>query len=356
MPDGQQRKTKRQETAAAPPALGTPKAAILQKKQTTPTAPKARGDSATTSFSSVVPATPGTIVSLAADPAAKHKQSLGQGPVTPKSKKQEQKKADQTGHAERTQQPATLPLEPHAVVLSELQPKYAVRVLSVISSTRMEKRIKAVLDQLGSLPTSHQTGGEPKPSPSSTGVALLHARASEASKLVSIVEIVKRRIREGYFNNAASAPEAAGEGQGGGSKASGKKKQKRKRKPSASPQEAIAWVQYNRIYDVETAAKKPKPTAAQAQLPPPTDQGDDAHAADANDGNGDNEDDGFEPMMHRFEAALGGKGAKHTVTTTFMSIVLSRVPIAELQRNPDYSAQSSADAQEIAHERWMANA
>lgn len=214
----------------------------------------------------VVPATPGTIVDL----------------EVAKTKAAAKEAAKETQTKEPKKKPTTLPLEPHAAILADLQHKYAVRVLSVISSTRMEKRIKAVLEHLG---------GDSKP-----GVVLLHARAPDANKLVSIAEIVKRRIREGYFAGADKA-------------------MKKKTKKDAA---AVAWCQYDRIYDVKTAK---------------TDEASD--------------------QVDRLEAALTDETAPASKVTTYMSILLSRTPVGELHKNADVSVQCSTDVSEIEYERYM---
>ncbi|CAK7272156.1 hypothetical protein SEPCBS119000_004975 [Sporothrix epigloea] len=223
------------------------------------------------------------------------------------------------------QRPTKLPLESFTAVLKDLEPKYIVRTLSVISSTRMEKRIKAVLEHLASSSTQLAKKDTTAALPS---IVLLHARAADANKLISIVEVVKRRMRQGYFavnrgDDTSSNDAAAGQ----------KKKGKK-----ASQVPATAWYQYNRVYDVasaETLGPTPNELAVE-----------DSHV--------EPEDDGFEPMARRFEDALTG-GEKAPITT-YMSIFLSRAPVLELQRNPEMTAQSSLDTLEVEYQRWMANA
>ncbi|CAK7246136.1 MAG: hypothetical protein STHCBS139747_007758 [Sporothrix thermara] len=240
---------------------------------------------------------------------------------------QQQQQQQQSKKAQAQQQPSTLPLEPHAAILSDLQPKYNVRTLSVISSTRMEKRIKAVLEHLANAskqpPGSAAAGVLP-------GIVLLHARATDANKLISVVEVVKRRMREGYFNantgdSTSSTTEAA---------KAGKKKKARK----TSQLSNTAWYQYNRIYDV-----------ASARTPGP-----ESHDDIVDDSRVDQEDDGFAPMVHRFEDAINAK--KGPAITTYLSIFLSRTPVVELQKNPEFGSQSSIDPLEVEYQQWMANA
>ncbi|CAK7568187.1 MAG: hypothetical protein SEPTF4163_006171 [Sporothrix epigloea] len=235
-------------------------------------------------------------------------------------KKQGQKVPD------NAQQPSKLPLEPFAAILKDLQPNYNVRTFSVISSTRMEKRIKAVLEHLAS-PSTHSANKDIIDA--LPGIALLHARATDANRLISIVEVVKRRMRQGYFAVNASLGTSSGE-----SAASDKKKKGKKtsRKP------ATAWYQYNRIYDVASAK----------------DSGPETNEDVIEDSRIDQEDDDFAPMVHRFEEAVNGE-MKPTVTTYF-SIFLCRTPVVELQRYPEMATQSSVDVLEVEYQQWMANA
>lgn len=289
------RKEKKQKTTTSTPTTST----AHTSKIPSPQKPKQTG-----SIHTVVPATPGTIVDL----PAKDK------PNKPDSS--EKQKSQKKSH----EPPSTLPLEPHAAILAQLRPKYAVRVLSVISSTRMEKRIKTILDHLAA---AASTGTSVAALP---GVVLLHARAPDANKLVSIAEIVKRRIREGHFEEAAAPA--------GGIK---------KKKANGAHASAVVWYQYDRIYDVKSARKK-KGAA-----------GDDDEADAEEDGDG--QDDGFEPMMHRLESALGGSAhGSGPVVTTYMSIMLSRTPLLELHKNPDITVQCSADPLEVEYEEYMAGA
>ena len=321
------RKDKKQKTATS--ALQTPKA----PKQSIPIRPEAVRSTPDASAFAVVPATPGTIVGL----SAKDKREKTFKKKTPSSTQQKQDKPKPPHEP-----PTSLPLEPHAAILAELQHKYAVRVLSVISSSRMEKRIKAILDHLADGTAGGGEGGEGgKPAKALPGVVLLHARAPDANKLVSIAEIVKRRIRKGHFEAPAAdlmsdePPRAA-------------KRKTKKKKGKDAHAAAVAWYQYDRIYDVKSARKKKVITGGAA--------GNGASCADDDGGDEEEEEDGFEPAMHRLEAALGGGKSSGTIVTTYMSIILSRTPISELHKNPEISVQCSTDPLEIEYEQFMAEA
>lgn len=219
--------------------------------------------------------------------------------------------------AKTEKETGTLPLEPHAAVLAELRPRRDVLVLSVISSSKMEKRIAAILGHLGRSPLADPSepaaaqGASAAAAPPPPGAVLLHARSADSGKLISIAEIAKRRMREGFYREG---PQSDGR------------------------TAALAWYQYNRLYDVQTEVKK-------------------GHENNENRGeNEDNEEqdeDGFEPMPQRFQEAVGDAAAGQTVTRTYMSIILSRVALPELLRHSDITCQASVDPVETEYQSWM---
>jgi len=185
-----------------------------------------------------------------------------------------------------TQIPRSLPLEPHEAVLTELRGKYELLPLSVVSSSKIEQRVSKVLAHLGRF---HPTDLAVKP-----GVVLLHARASEASKMITMAEVVRRRV--------------------------GEQKQK--------------WYQYNRVYEVETAAY-------QEDIPSTIEDTVLGNAGGANGEDGDisGEEDDFEIMEGHFRDAV--IPSNKLTTKTYMAIFLSRVPIPELKSKVFITAQSN---------------
>ncbi|CAK7270531.1 hypothetical protein SEPCBS57363_004150 [Sporothrix epigloea] len=279
----------------------------------------------------VVPATPSAAEKTPTNDKQKPGSKISSRPVNQqKNRKQEidgrPEKKQGRQVPDNAQQPSKLPLEPFAAILKDLQPKYDVRTLSVISSTRMEKRIKAVLEHLAS-PSTHSANKDI--ADALPGIALLHARATDANRLISIVEVVKRRMRQGYFAANASLGTSSGETADFDKKKKGKK---------ASRVPATAWYQYNRIYDVASAKVS----------------GPETNEDVVEDSRIDQEDDGFEPMVHRFEEAVNGK--KKPTITTYLSIILCRTPVVELQRHPEMATQSSVDVLEVEYQQWMAKA
>lgn len=177
--------------------------------------------------------------------------------------------------------PNTLPMQPHEDVLAELKPKYDVKTLSVISSTPIAKRVEQVLAHLGRF---HPSDMSVLP-----GVVLVHARADQAGKMTSVVELVKRRVHEA--------------------------EQK--------------WFQYNRLYEVSVEPRR----AAERSIIEDTVLGD--------HGGGSEEEDDFEVMQTPFERAVHKE--PEVTMKPYMSIMLSRVPILELQAKDYITTQSNSD-------------
>ncbi|KAJ9156288.1 hypothetical protein NKR23_g887 [Pleurostoma richardsiae] len=184
--------------------------------------------------------------------------------------------------------PTTLPMQPHEDVLAELRGKYDVLPLSVISSSSMRKRVERALTHLGRF--------SPVDMSVLPGVVLLHARAGDARKMISVIELVRRRIHE-------------------------------------SEQK---WFQYNRLYEVTTEAKPQQQHHERSVIE------DTVLEQSGRDGNDSGEDE-FETMDHPtvFERAVQPQSGPPS--KPYMSIFLSRVPIPELQAKDYITAQSNAD-------------
>lgn len=197
--------------------------------------------------------------------------------------------------------PRTLPMEPHAEVLAELQGKYVVDTLTIISSSKIEKRVTAVLSHLGHVDMFSQT--------SVPGVVMLHARAGEANKLVTVMELAKRRMAE------------AGH----------------------------VWYQYNRVYEVAEerrggdASKKKnggtnnhsnKKTADDSQMVI------EDTLLEKEEEDEEDEADAFEPTKTLNDLTIRDKPAAES-KNAYMSIFLSRVPIPELKAKPSFTLQTN---------------
>lgn len=174
--------------------------------------------------------------------------------------------------------------------------RYDVQLHSVISSSKIQKKVASVLRHLD----VHPYPSPPPPSEGGDGsvprprVSVLRARACDSGKLISIAEIAKREIA-GLARH-----------QGGG--------------------EDGPWFQYiglgEEVRDV--------PRAKEKSTGPTDGRGD--------DGEGDEGDD-FEVMQTPFERAVEGTPKKHAVAV--MSLFLARVPIHELRQR--YGEQTNSD-------------
>ncbi|RYP81198.1 hypothetical protein DL770_005966 [Monosporascus sp. CRB-9-2] len=72
-----------------------------------------------------------------------------------------------------------------------LEDKYDVQLLSVLSSSKIQKRVSAVLQHIGPTGSSKAITSTKKPR-----ISILRARAADAGKLITIAEIVKRELEE----------------------------------------------------------------------------------------------------------------------------------------------------------------
>ncbi|KAG6359127.1 hypothetical protein INS49_012647 [Diaporthe citri] len=188
--------------------------------------------------------------------------------------------------------PNTLPMQPHQELLQELTGKYSIATTSVIASSKINKKVTQVLSHLGHVDLFSQS--------SVPGVMMVHARANDANKMVTAMEIAKRQM------NQAGQP----------------------------------WYQYNRVYEVAdgrgSRANTAGQGAAQTIIENTVLEGVDA------DDDDEEEEDAFEPVENTFERAIREKPAEES-KTTYMSIFLSRVPMPELQSKAYITLQTNGD-------------
>lgn len=178
--------------------------------------------------------------------------------------------------------PRTLPMHPHEDILGELQKKYKVLDTSVISSSKIEKKVSSILAHLGRFDFVDLAV--------LPGIMMLHARASDTGKMTSVIELVKRRIGESHQ----------------------------------------PWYQYNRLYEVSSEGR-PKQQPSQTVI----------EETVLGENEDDGEDDDFEMMDTPFERALREKPVAETMP--YMSIFLSRIPVPELQAKSYITIQSNVD-------------
>lgn len=178
--------------------------------------------------------------------------------------------------------PNTLALSAfHEATLAELRPKYDVLVASVISSTKVGKRIERILGHLRR--AKAQTGGEE--TAGSTPLLLLHARPAEICKLITIAEKVKGIL--------------AGEG-------------------------GVVY-QYNHLF--ELPPRPPELTVVEETV-----------LAGGEEGSGEESDDGFE-KLEIYDRAANPKAKAKPVRS--MGIFLSADPVPELKGKGGVTAQTA---------------
>lgn len=208
-------------------------------------------------------------------------------PETQSSSETNSNKRQRVGRSNATI-PSTLPMQPHEELLQELEGKYSIATASVIGSSKINKKVTQVLSHLGHVDLFSQT--------SKPGVIMVHARANDANKMVTVMEIAKRQM------NQAGQP----------------------------------WYQYNRVYEVaDGRGSKGNPSGRRADQTVIENT-----VLGGEDEDEDDEEDAFEPVETAFERAVREKPAEES-KTTYMSIFLSRVPIPELQSKAYITLQTN---------------
>ncbi|KAI8949098.1 hypothetical protein F4801DRAFT_423919 [Xylaria longipes] len=191
--------------------------------------------------------------------------------------------------------------EDDAKVLKTIDARYEVQLQSVISSSKIQQRVTAMLRHL--TPPTQSPSSEPAPDATTTTssskirVSILRAKATEAGKLVSIAEIAKREIEKELSVGDDGVSEAGQERKTG------------------------RWFQY--IALGEELIQKPRDEGN--TIIEETVLGD--PGADKEDHDGDDE---FEVMKTPFERAIEGRPLVRGVPV--MSLFLSRSPIEELKK------------------------
>ncbi|KAI1122890.1 hypothetical protein F5Y10DRAFT_64626 [Nemania abortiva] len=200
-----------------------------------------------------------------------------------------------------------LPGDDDAKVLNAVDARYEVQLQSVISSSKIQKRVSAILRYLTPPVQSSSielTSDTVNPKPKSR-VSVLRAKAADAGKLVSIAEIAKREIERERSTSDGVENEAGQE------------------------REAGRWFQY--IVLGEELQQKQR--IEESTIIEETVLG--GMGADGRD---HEEDDEFEVMKTPFERAIQGRPLVRGVPV--MSLFLSRSPIEELKKR--YGEQTNA--------------
>ncbi|KAH6652655.1 hypothetical protein BKA67DRAFT_659346 [Truncatella angustata] len=182
-------------------------------------------------------------------------------------------------------------------VLEVVESRCDVQIHSVISSSKIQKKVSSVLRHLAATSASPETTPDQK----KPRVSVLRARASDAGKLVSIAEIAKREL--------------AAQGEGG---------------------DKERWFQYIGLGQElkETPKKK---TIIQDTILNGKANGGDNEDEDASDDENETEKDDFEYMKTPFERAIEGRPKKQAIA--IISLFLARVSVDELKKK--YGEQSN---------------
>ncbi|KAI1177652.1 hypothetical protein F4777DRAFT_186199 [Nemania sp. FL0916] len=198
-----------------------------------------------------------------------------------------------------------------AKVLSAIDARYEVQLQTVISSSKIQQRVSAMLRFLAPPTESTELASNNPPSDPTatpkTKVSVLRAKAINASKLISIAEIAKREIqKEQSKGNSAGA-----EGEVG----------KKDRKGH--------WYQYIALGEELQERDRVEDTVIEETV---------LAGAGGNQDGHDKEDD-FEVMKTPFERAIEGRPLVRGVP--FLSLFLSRSPIEELKKR--YGEQTNIE-------------
>lgn len=176
--------------------------------------------------------------------------------------------------------PLSNPLQvPHQPIIAELSPDHLILASSVISSSKIRKRVTQVHEHL----TQDKESTKPR-------VSLLYARTADVCKLITIVEQCKRLLE----------------------------------------QEGKKWYQYNQMFDVPEQKKTKRIEIVEETVL--------EGGTRMEDEEREEEDDAFEVMGTRFEQAIMPPPPRNTVKSLRVFLTLQRVP--GLERRAGVTTQS----------------
>ncbi|GAW19744.1 hypothetical protein ANO14919_092330 [Xylariales sp. No.14919] len=184
-----------------------------------------------------------------------------------------------------------------AKVLSAIDTRYEVQLQSVISSSKIKQRVLAMLRHLTPPLTSSTVEPTTNMVISKTRVSVLRAKATEASKLISIAEIAKREIERERLSSGGAVSEA-------------------ERRSIIG-----CWFQYIALGEELHKKKREEGNTVIEET---------VLGGPGPDESGHDEDDEFEVMKTPFERAIEGRPLVRGVPV--MSLFLSRSSIEELKR------------------------
>ncbi|KAK7931615.1 hypothetical protein PG985_002327 [Apiospora marii] len=201
-----------------------------------------------------------------------------------------------------------------AKILAAVESKYDVQTHSVISSSKIQKKVTSVLRHLQP-PTTSATNPSPKPR-----VSVLRARAADAGKLISIAEIAKREMLKSngarWYQYIALGSETKEVGR------------------DDRPRMSSAQKEGKTVIEDTILGRQIQGQSATGD----TDDEQQQHQETGRDED-DEGDDGFEEMKTPFERAI--EGTPKIRAAPVMSLFLSPIPIDELRRR--YGEQTNND-------------
>lgn len=207
-----------------------------------------------------------------------------------------------------------------AKILAAIESKYDVQAHSVISSSKIQKKVTSVLRHLQ--PPTTPTANPPRPR-----VSVLRARATDAGKLISIAEIAKREMLKSiggrWYQYIALGSETKEVGR------------------DAKPRSSSAHKEGKTVIEDTILGRRIQGQSANWEMAGDNDdeQQQQQQQQEKEQDEDDQGDDEFEEMKTPFERAIEGTSKVRAVPV--MSLFLSLIPIDELRRR--YGEQTNDD-------------
>ncbi|KAK8045062.1 hypothetical protein PG993_005086 [Apiospora rasikravindrae] len=199
-----------------------------------------------------------------------------------------------------------------AKILAVVESKYDVQTHSVISSSKIQKKVTSVLRHLQPAPSTKE---RPR-------ISVLRARAADAGKLISIAEIAKREMLKSGQDGTKRWYQYIALG------AETKDVEREKGRSPSGRGEGKTVIEETILAQRQDPGEKEMTDDEQQQ-----------GREKEQDENYDEDDDDFEQMKTPFERAIEGMPKIRAVPV--MSLFLSSIPIDELRRQ--YGEQASDD-------------
>ncbi|KAK8116187.1 hypothetical protein PG984_012689 [Apiospora sp. TS-2023a] len=193
-----------------------------------------------------------------------------------------------------------------AKILAAVESKYDVQTHSVISSSKIQKKVTSILRHL-------QLPATPANNPPKPRVSVLRGRAADAGKLISIAEIAKREMLKSsggkWYQYIALGSET------------------KQMERGDNPRSSSAHKEGKTVIEDTILGRQ---VQGQSANPETAGDNDDEQQQEKDEDEDDEGDDEFEEMKTPFERAIEGTSKIRAVPV--MSLFLSPIPIDELRR------------------------